>query len=54
MQTNHFVEAMTTLQITNLAKDQGISKLWLEGDSMNIVNCLNEVVRPSWNIDNIT
>lgn len=52
-QTNHYVEAMAALQATRMAKDTSISNLWLEGNSNNIINCLKEISKPSWTIDNI-
>lgn len=52
-QTNHFAEAYAALQTTMLAKEMGISRLWLEGDSNNIIKCLKGEHPPSWNIINI-
>ena len=31
----------------------GINNLWLEGDLLNIINCLKGVVPPLWTIQNI-
>lgn len=33
-----------------LAKKLGVSKLWIEGDSLNIINCLLLKCLPSWSI----
>ena len=30
-----------------------MNKIWLEGDSLNIINYLNKVSNPSWTINNI-
>ena len=45
---NHFAEAKATYQSIKLAFDMGIKKLWLEGDSKNIINCINRISQPSW------
>lgn len=52
-QTNHFAEASTTRQIVKLALASGVESLWLEGDSLNIINCINGLTPPSWTIANI-
>ena len=52
-QTNHFAEASAAYHIVKLAVKVGINNLWLEGDSLNIINCLKGVVPPSWTIQNI-
>ena len=36
-----------------LAKDTSGRNLWLEGDSRNIINILNNKHDPAWNISNI-
>ena len=36
-----------------LALDMGVKKLWLEGDSNNIIRCIKGVIQPSWTIANI-
>ena len=46
-QTNHFVEASAALHTVKLALIVGVDNLWLEGDSLNIINCLNEGVPSS-------
>ena len=40
-------------QIIKLAQDIGIHKLWLEGDSKNIIDCLNKKTEPTWMVGNI-
>lgn len=40
---NYFVETMT--------KARGFKKVWVEGNSINIINCLIEKQRPSWAIE---
>ena len=52
-QTNHFAKASATYHTTKLALKEGINNLWLEGDSLNIINCLKGVVSPSWKIQNL-
>jgi ribonuclease HI len=52
-QTNHFVEASAACQLVKLAFELGITKLWLEGDSNNIINCINCITQPSWSIANL-
>ena len=52
-QTNHFAEARAALHIVKLALTIGFNNLWLEGDSLNIINCLNGSILPSWTIDNV-
>lgn len=36
-----------------LALDLRIEQLWLEGDSLNIINCILGVTKPSWTIESI-
>lgn len=52
-QTNHKAEAMAALQGIILAKKWNYPYLWIEGDSNNIIKCLNETSKPSWLIHNI-
>lgn len=52
-QTNHFAEASAARQIVKLALASGVESLWLEGDSLNIINCINGLIPPSWTIANI-
>ena len=47
VQTNHIEEASATLYGLSLAKSLNLSKVWLEGDSLNIVKFLNKVDPPS-------
>lgn len=50
---NHFTEANAARKIVKFALASGIENLWLEGDSLNILNCLNGFSTPSWTIMNI-
>ena len=50
-QTNHLVEASAIRHIVKLALASGIEQLWLEGDSLNIINCILGVTKPSWKIE---
>ena len=50
---NHFTEASVACHIVKLALAFGIENLWLEGDSLNIINCLNGHLLPSWTIVNV-
>lgn len=52
-QTNHVAEASAALYGLSYAKSMNLDKIWLEGDSLNIINCLNKVNNPSWTIHNI-
>ena len=52
-QTNHFAEARATCHVVKLAFEVGITKLWLEGDSNNIIICINCKTHPSWSIANL-
>lgn len=36
-----------------MTKEKGLSRLWIESDSLNIINYLNGVTPPSWTIANI-
>ena len=36
-----------------MALASGIEQLWLEGDSLNIINCILGVTKPSWTIESI-
>ena len=39
--------------MVKLAFEAGVTKLWLEGDSKNIINTINGISPPSWSIANI-
>ena len=54
VQTNHIAEASSTLYDLSYAISLNLNKIWLEGDFLNIVNCLNKVSHPSQTIQNIT
>lgn len=49
---NHFVEASAASHIVKLALASRIDNLWLEGDSLNIINCLIGYAKPLWTIAN--
>lgn len=51
-QTNHVTEAMAAYHGIILAKEAKCTKVWCEGDSLNIINCLNMKFPPSWSISN--
>ena len=36
-----------------MALNSGIDYLWLEGDSLNIINYILGIIKPSWTIANI-
>lgn len=51
-QTNsHIAEATATLYTMRIVVDLGCPNLWLEGDSLNIVNILNNKISTSWTIE---
>lgn len=52
-QTNHVAEASTALYGLTCAKDMNLKNIWIEGDSLNIINCLKKINPPSWTISNI-
>lgn len=52
-QTSHFFEASAALNTLILAKSLNYEKLWLEGDSLNIIKCLKGESEPCWSIENI-
>ena len=52
-QTNHVAEAYATLHGLLYAKSMNLRKIWVEGDSLNIINCLNKITKPLWTISNI-
>ena len=53
VQTNNVAEASASLYGLNHAKSLNLKKIWIEGNSLNIINCLNKVNSPSWTINNI-
>ena len=53
IQTNHYVKGIVAYQTINLAKEIGVKFLWLEGDSKNIIDCLNGRNKATWTITNI-
>ena len=52
-QTNHYAEANATRNAVKLAFEVGVSNLWLEGDSKNIIECIIGKSPPSWTIANL-
>ena len=52
-QTNHIAEASATLHGLIYAKGLNLKSIWIEGDSLNIINCLNKINPPLWTINNI-
>ena len=52
-QTNHVVEASTALYGLMYAKDLNLFNVWIEGDSLNIINFLKKIYPASWTISNI-
>lgn len=52
-QTNHFAEANAAYHMVKLAFEIGVSNLWLEGDSNNIIKCLIGNSHYSWTISNL-
>lgn len=51
-QTNHVAEAMAPYHRMVLAKEANCTRVWCEGDSLNIINYLNKKFPPSWTINN--
>lgn len=52
-QMNHFLEAATVYHRSKMAHLKGYKKVWLEGDSLNIINNLKKYLAPSWGIESI-
>ena len=48
---SHITKATARLYTMKLAVDFGYPKLWLEGDSLNIINTLNNKNSISWSIE---
>lgn len=53
IQSNHIAEAMGVLKTLKVARQLKINKVWIEGDSLNIIRCLKRQDKPSWNSKNI-
>jgi len=49
--TSHKVEAMKTLYTMRLAMESSYHNLWMEGDSLNIINILNKKSPITWSIE---
>lgn len=47
IQMNHFAEATATYHVVKLPLATRIENLWLEGESLNTVNCLKGCTKPS-------
>ena len=52
-QTNHVAEASDALHGLMFAKSLNLRKVWVEGYTLNIINFLNKITKPSWTISNI-
>jgi ribonuclease HI len=52
-QTNHVAEARAACESVKIATEMGVKNLWLEGDSKNILDCIQGKTQPSWTILNI-
>ena len=52
-QTNHVAKASAALYGLMYAKDLNLANIWVEGDSLNIINCFKNIYPPSWTISNI-
>lgn len=50
VQTNHVMEAMDLLQTLKIIKKEMAQNVWIEGDSTNILKCINKITKPSWSI----
>ena len=44
---------LLNFECTNNIAGLNVRKVWVEGDSLNIINCLNKITKPSWTISNI-
>lgn len=53
IQKNHVVEARTIYLDVKTAKDKGLFKIWIESDSLNIINLLKGLFPLSWTIKSI-
>lgn len=51
--SNNKAEAMATLRAFNFLKDLGFKNVIIEGDSKLIMDILNDVAAPPWEIKNI-
>lgn len=51
-QNNHMAEVAGALYGIQLASDLNFKKIWVEGDSLNIINSLKGKNPPSWTIEN--
>ena len=47
------VGSLATLHGLWYAKKLNLKRIWLEGDSLNIINCLKKKTTPSWTISNM-
>lgn len=51
--TSHLAEARAVYVGVNLYKDITVKKLLVEGESLNIINCLKGKAKLSWKVTNI-
>lgn len=52
-QTNHVAETNAAFNGLILSKEKCCRKIWVEGDSLNIIKCLNKNSIPLWSIHNV-
>ena len=52
IQTYHVAKESATLYGLIYAKSLNLNNIWLEGDSLTNINCLNRVTKSSWTINN--
>lgn len=50
--SNNIVFQATAYHGIKMAREKGVAKLWVKGDSLNIFNCLRNCSPPSWTIEN--
>lgn len=53
VQNNHVAEALAMLKSLQLTQGFKFKKIWLEGDSLNIIQALKGTSSVSWNITNL-
>lgn len=47
------MEASATYHGLKLAQSRGYDKVWVEGDSLNIINNLRNISHPSWMVESL-
>lgn len=53
IQKNHYAKVTIAYHGLKMAQIKGYKKVWLEGDSLNIINNLKNCVTPSWTIESL-